>query len=210
MGVDDDGRERLRFISGDVAIPPYPDWAQTDEALASITRLMRRFHDASASFVQRADDTWSSEMVDPDGGAIVCHNDVCLENVVFQGGEAVGLLDFDFAAPGRPVYDLACFSRMCVPIDDDNRPRFGWRDADLPARLRLIADEYGLHAHERIEMLDALNGTILRGGEFVLRQVNAGDPNFIAMWTQMGGMTRFDNRRAWWAASRPQFEAAMR
>jgi Ser/Thr protein kinase RdoA (MazF antagonist) len=31
---------------------------------------------------------------------------------VFHEGTAVGLLDFDFAAPGRPVYDLAAFARM--------------------------------------------------------------------------------------------------
>ena len=49
-------------------------------------------------------------MADPEGGPVVCHNDVCLENVVFRNGEAVALLDFDFAAPGRPVYDLACFA----------------------------------------------------------------------------------------------------
>ena len=30
---------------------------------------------------------------------MVCHNDVCLENVVFRGGAAVALLDFEFAAP---------------------------------------------------------------------------------------------------------------
>ena len=72
-------------------------------------------------------------MADPEGGPVVCHNDVCLENVVFRDGEAVALLDFDFAAPGRPVYDLACFARMCVPIDDDeNRARFGWHGDDLP------------------------------------------------------------------------------
>ncbi len=211
IGVDDDGRERLHFIAGEVAVPPYPDWAQTDETLASIARLMRRFHDASASFVARADDTWSSEMVDPERGAVICHNDVCLENVVFRDGEAVGLLDFDFAAPGRAVYDLACFARMCVPIDDDNnRPRFGWQPADLPARLRLIADEYGLNADQRAEMVAALDGTIVRGGEFVLRRVAAGDVNFIAMWAEMGGMTRYDDRRAWWTASRPLFDAAMR
>lgn len=167
VGVDADGRERLRFIAGDVAIPPYPDWAQTDEAIASIARLMRRFHDAARSFERRSDDTWSDEMVDPAGGSIICHNDVCLENVVFQDGEAIGLLDFDFAAPGRPVYDLACFARMCVPIDDDeNRPQLGWQPADLPTRLRLIADEYGLAAEERREMVQALDGTIVRGGEF--------------------------------------------
>ncbi len=30
LGVAADGRERLVFIEGDVALPPYPDWARTD------------------------------------------------------------------------------------------------------------------------------------------------------------------------------------
>ena len=55
----------------------------------------------------------------PEADPFVCHNDICLENVVFRDGRAVGLLDFDFSALGRPVYDLAQFARMCVPIDDD-------------------------------------------------------------------------------------------
>ena len=50
VGVDADGRERLRFIDGDVPLPPYPDWARTDEALGSIARLIRRFHDAARAF----------------------------------------------------------------------------------------------------------------------------------------------------------------
>jgi Ser/Thr protein kinase RdoA (MazF antagonist) len=42
----------------------------------------------------------------------VCHNDVCIENVVFDDRrEAVGLLDFDFAAPGRAVRDLVHTAR---------------------------------------------------------------------------------------------------
>ena len=144
------------------------------------------------------------------GGPVICHNDVCLENVVFRDGEAVALLDFDFAAPGRPVYDLACFARMCVPIDDDeNRARFGWNDDDLPARLRLVADTYGLGREERVEVVRALDNAIAHGGEFVQRRVDAGDPNFTAMWAEMGGMARFDRRRAWWQASRPHFAAAM-
>jgi thiamine kinase-like enzyme len=60
---------------------------------------------------------------------MICHNDVCLENVVFRDGEAVALLDFDFAAPGRPLFDLAAFARMCVPIDDDlSASRRGFED----------------------------------------------------------------------------------
>ena len=38
---------------------------------------------------------------------------------MFRRGEAVALLDFDFASPGRRTYDLANFARMCVPTDDD-------------------------------------------------------------------------------------------
>jgi aminoglycoside phosphotransferase (APT) family kinase protein len=210
IGVDDDGRERLRFIDGDVPLPPYPDWAQTDGALASVARLMRRFHDAARAFDVRLDDTWSDEMSDPVGGRVMCHNDVCMENVVFRDGRAIALLDFDFAAPGRVVYDLACMARMCVPIDDESRVRFGWRPADLPRRLRLVADEYGLTAAERAEMVEALDGSIASGGLFVLRRVEAGEQNFIEMWNSMGGMARFDRRRAWWSETRPKFDAAMR
>ena len=209
VGVDADGRERLEFLDGDVPLVPYPSWAQSDEALASVARLLRRFHDAAGSVPATGADTWSNEMQDPLGGRVVCHNDVCLENVVFRDGEAVALLDFDFAAPGRPEYDLACFARMCVPIDDESRTRFGWASADLPGRLRLVADAYGLGPNGRDVVLDALDRSIAAGGQFLQARVAAGDPNFTTMWESMGGMARFDRRRAWWAASRAAFAAAM-
>lgn len=211
LGVDADGRERLRFIDGDVPVPPYPDWARHDDALASVAALLRRFHDASAAaFRPGPDDSWSDEMADPAGGPVVVHNDVCLENVVFRHGRAVGLLDFDFAAPGRPLYDLAAFARMCVPVDDPTRTRLGWTlDADLPARLRLVADAYGCDAVARAELLGCLDDTIADGGRFVLRRVEAGDANFAAMWEAGGGMARYDRRRAWWAAERAAFAAAL-
>ena len=209
VGIDPDGRERLVFIPGDVAIPPYPAWAQTDRSLASMARLLRRYHDASGH-VGAPRGSWSDEMADPQGGPIVCHNDVCLENVVFRDGEAVGLLDLDFAAPGRAVHDLAQFARMCVPVDDDqNASRLGWSPADRAARLRVVADAYGLDATGRASLLDLVDVSIARGGAFVRRRVEAGDPNFIAMWDGMGGEERFDRRRRWFAAERSRFADAL-
>jgi aminoglycoside phosphotransferase (APT) family kinase protein len=41
----------------------------------------------------------------------VSHDDLCLENVVFQDGQAVGLIDFDSAAPGQPLHDIEQFAR---------------------------------------------------------------------------------------------------
>ena len=141
----------------------------------------------------------------------MCHNDVCLENVVFRAGNAVALLDFDYVAPGRPIYDLAQMARMCVPIDDDtNAVRLGWEPSDRPRRLRLVADEYGLDARGRVELLEILAMSIARGGEFVRRRVEAGDPNFVRMWDEMGGAARFDRRREWFNERHEQFVNALR
>src|ERR671924_2395830 len=50
LGVDDRGREMLSFIPGQAAIEPYPEWALTDDALVSVAELLRRYHNAAASF----------------------------------------------------------------------------------------------------------------------------------------------------------------
>jgi hypothetical protein len=213
VGIDGDGRERLVFIEGDVAVPPYPSWVQTDEALASAAVLLRRCHQAARSF-DPSTATWNTEMADPEGGPIVCHNDACLENVVFRDGVAVALIDWDFAAPGRPEYDVAQLARYAVPIEDDlSAARLGWvpvAPRRRPGRLRLVADAYGLDAAGRTRLLSILDDLVARGGEFVLARVEAGDANFIAMWDQVGGMERFDRRRRWWADARPTFVDALR
>jgi hypothetical protein len=207
--IQGDGRERLAFIEGDVPLPPFPAWAQTDEALGSIAALIRAFHEASSGVPIRAE-TWSDELADPRGGSMICHNDVCLENVVFREGKAIGLLDFDFAAPGRPIFDLAALARMCVPIDDDlSAARLGFEMTDRPVRLRLVADTYGLDAKERRELVRHLDRSMRRGGEFVQRRVSAGDLNFIRMHAEMGGMERYDRRLRWWEESSQVFATAM-
>ena len=217
VGVDPDGRERLMFIEGDVPIPPYPAWAQTDTALVSVAALLRRYHDAANVIGVPDDSVWSDEMADPRSEGhddpqrtlLICHNDVCIENVVFREGVAVGLLDFDYAAPGRPLYDLAQFARMCVPVDDDTNARMlGWETHDVFARLRLVVDAYGLPP-DRSEFLDILAGGIQRGGQFVRRKVESGDPNFIKMWNELGGKERFDRRRRWFDANRDRFAEAL-
>jgi hypothetical protein len=208
--IGQDGRERLEFIDGDVPVPPYPQWAQSGRALESAASLLRRFHHATESF-DLTGTTWSAELADPVGGpGIVCHNDVCLENVVFRDGEAVALLDFDFAAPGRPVYDLARLALLCVPVDDDvSAARLGWQPADKIARLKLVAEAYGLDTAGRASLLEILSDRIAHGGEFVRRQVEAGNQNFAQMWNQMGGAERFDRRRRWWRHHRLGFAARL-
>ena len=203
------GRERLRFVVGDVPCPPFPRWSQSDAALASTAALLRRFHDATLTFVPPTDARWDSELADPRPGDVICHNDVCPENVVYRAGEAVALLDFDFAAPGRRVHDLASLARMCIPIDtDDDAARTGRRGLDPFRRLRVAADSYGLTT-DRPELVDALANQIRGGGAFVQRRVDAGDPAFTAMWSEMGGAERYERRERWFDANRQRFLDAL-
>jgi hypothetical protein len=210
IGIDEDGRERLEFVEGEVPVAPYPDWTQSDAALASVARLLRGLHDAARSF-DAADLTWNDALADPAGGTLVVHNDVEPSNVVFRDGIAVALLDFEFSAPGRPIYDLAHLARLWVPIDDDlDQARLGWRPADRPARLRLVADAYGLDQDGRAELLSAIGDAIDRLDAAVRRSVDAGAPNAIAMWNRTGGRERYDRRRRWWMDHHVEFAAALR
>jgi hypothetical protein len=203
--LDPEGREWLSFIPGEVPVPPFPAWSRTDAVLASTAQLIRAFHDASAGFSQPDDGSWSTELADPMGGDVICHNDVCPENVVYRDGIAVALLDFDFAAPGRRTFDLASFASMCVPLDaDEDAARTGRSGLDPFTRLRVVADAYGLPSDRR-ELVDLIGDRFASGGEFVQRRVDAGIEAFVEMWNMMGGKERYERRQRWFESQRERF-----
>jgi hypothetical protein len=207
LGIASDGRERLAFIPGDVPLPPFPSWSLTDLALASTGTLLRAFHDAQHGYVAPPEAAWSDEMADSVVGPMICHNDVCPENVVFRDGIAVALLDFDFAAPGRPLHDLVQFAKMWVPLDtDEDAARSGRAGLDPFHRLRVVVDSYGLPPG-RTEFLDLLGESIVavRAGGFVRRRIEAGDQAFIDMAETMGGLERYERRYQWFERNRQRF-----
>jgi len=207
-GRDEEGRETFEWIDGDVPVPPYPAWWLTDEALASVGRLLRRYHDAVRSFAPPPGLAWSDELADPCGGPIVCHNDVCPENVVFRDGEAVALLDFDLAAPGRPVWDLANTARMWIPL---RPPELAGERAHLDPfhRLAVLVAAYGLDDREHQPLADAILLSKQLGTRFVQRRVRAGEPAFVETWEQRGGKAGDDRLIAWLDQNREPFLRAL-
>ena len=147
-------------------------------------------------------------MADPDAGSVpavdlvICHNDVCLENLVYRDRVAVGLLDFDFAAPGRRVHDLATFARMNVPIDNEEDAALLGRCGPFEPirRLRVVADAYGLWPGSRRVLGRARRRCAARGGQFLQRRLDEGNAAFRQMVETTGGMAKFDRRRAWFTA----------
>jgi GNAT superfamily N-acetyltransferase len=204
LGFEADGRERLSFIPGEVPRRPLPAWWWTDRALASVAALLRRYHDIAATFVPQPDATWSSELADPRGGTLICHNDICPENLVFQDGTAIAVIDFDFAAPGRAVYDLAQLAKMCVPLcaPSDAAQRDG-SPLDIFARLRVVADAYRLPP-DRTAFVEAIDDALAVGDRFVKARVAAGEAAFVEMWAQRGGDDYARRRRAWYDAHRDE------
>jgi Ser/Thr protein kinase RdoA (MazF antagonist) len=196
LGIDERGREVLSYVAGDVPVPPYPAWALRDETLASVAQLLRRYHAAAAGF-DPIGRTWSTELVDPEGGPIAAHHDVCPENVVFREGNAVALLDFDFAGPGRPLSDVASTISMWAPLRDPSTVTPDRAALDPFTRARVFCDAYGVTTPEREELLEAWPRMRRQGIAFVRRHVDAGEPAFVEMWTEAGGEEGERRNLAW-------------
>jgi hypothetical protein len=207
LGKDLEGRDLYKWIDGDVPIPPFPTWALTDEALISTASLIRRLHDALSNFEAPPGASWSNERSDPRGGPLICHTDICPENVVFREGQAIAILDFDFASPGRPVWDLAMAARMWIPLR--SRPDEDLRDATA-RRLGCLAAGYGLERADHEEFVEAIIEAQRVGNAFVRRRVQAREPGFVAMWHERGGAEWFEGVTAWMEGQRSPWLEALR
>jgi hypothetical protein len=198
LGTGDRGREVLSWIPGDVPLPPFPAWAMSDEALISVARLLRGYHDAVDGFVATHPGfMWSTELADPTGGWVLCHDDLCPENVVFREGRAVALLDFDYAGPGRRVWDVVATAAMWAPLVVPD-----WRKTHPPgldgvSRTALFADSYGLDKTDRRAFFEVLTQRRAVGRNFVARHVKAGETSFIDMVDEFGGPEKWAATDRW-------------
>jgi hypothetical protein len=206
LGVDDRGREVLSFIPGHAAIEPYQDWALTDQALVSVAELLRRYHDAAASF-DASGRNWPEFVPAEFREGLVSHNDPNLDNVIFSGGVAVGLIDFDLAGPGSAVWDVTCAARLWAPLRDEHDAPEELRGRSLD-RLRMFTDAYGLARRERSRVVDAAIHTHERCYRVVRAAVDGGHETFGRMWRE-GGEAKADRTRRWIASHGPQMRAAL-
>jgi hypothetical protein len=80
---------------------------------------------------------------------LVTHRDYYPGNVVFRDGLPVALIDFDLAKPTTRLYDIVNALWYWAPLRDprDRAPAF--RDLDIPRRIALFADTYGMTARQR-------------------------------------------------------------
>jgi len=103
-GIDDQGREILDFIPGEV-LHDMPAWLWDEAVLTDVARALREWHEATASFDVRPGDAWFWPGLEP--REVSCHNDFAPYNHVFRDGRFVGAIDYDICYPGPCRWDLA-------------------------------------------------------------------------------------------------------
>lgn len=201
VGLESD-TEILTFIPGDVALPPFPAWSASDELLISVAELQHPYHEAVIGFRPAADAIWGDGPAPHEySGSFVCHNDLCLENVVVRDGRAVGFIDFDFADPVDPVWDIAIALRHWVPMWDPLDLGEHHAPLDKVERCRYFFDAHRLHRRERIRTVDALLAFSDRALTFVRTQAESGHTGHRAQW-DAGYESKNRRAHAWVAANR--------
>lgn len=105
-GLDPAGREILTYLDGFVPWSSLPPEVLEPASLRSVGRLTREFHDLTAGTTLAA------------GHEVVCHNDLSPKNTIYHlapaaaadadhGARAIAFIDWDIAAPGLRIHDLA-------------------------------------------------------------------------------------------------------
>ncbi len=157
LGFDDEGRECLSYVEGEVGlgegfIPDQhgrfdvrlPDYVWSDQALIHLGGLLRSYHDAASSFPLNGRH-WRLEPRNPI--ETICHNDLSPWNTVFRAGLPVAFIDWDAAAPGPRSWDLGFIAWRWVPFWRDEKCEAHGLPKGVPEKARrfqLLVEAYGI------------------------------------------------------------------
>lgn len=201
-GIDDEGREVLTFIDGESGTA---GWAKVvdERGLVAMARLLREYHDAVRGFRPTAEAGWAGFT---GGGQLVLHGDFGPWNLVWRGTQPIGIIDWDYAWPGRPVHDVAYALEYVAPFRDDELCRrwLAYPDApDRRRRLELFAEDYGL------ESASGLVDEVLAQQQAVwerARRLAAQGAQPQAEWQETGFLDTTADRLRWTRDNRALFE----
>lgn len=146
LGFDENGREVLSYIDGQSGVD---GWSKivTDEGLRKFAKLLRDYHNAIADYAPPDDAVWACATGVPGNGQIMCHGDFGPWNIVWQGDEPVGIVDWDLVVPAEPRFDVLYALEYSAPFRD-NENAIKWHHfSEVPNRkhrINIFAEAYGL------------------------------------------------------------------
>ena len=139
LGLDEQGREILTFVPGDVVRYPLPAWIWHLDILRDAATMLRKIHDAGAHL---ADTSRPWLLASHEPAEVVCANDFAPYNMVFRDRKLTGAFDFDAASPGPRIWDVAYLAYQLVPLIEgtgSGEPA----EEEKPGRLDDLIEAYG-------------------------------------------------------------------
>jgi Ser/Thr protein kinase RdoA (MazF antagonist) len=181
LGIDERGREVLTFIPGTPAWPDRFSLLDGDGQLGRVGRLIRDFHDAVTGFTPPIEARWQALIPAP-GDEIIAHHDLAPWNLII-GGRRWAFIDWDTAAPGTRLWDLAYAMHGFAPLSADP----AHQRADAGHRLRVIADAYGLTEQQRLAVIPLLGRRTQAMHDFLAERAARGAQPWAQLWQEGQG-----------------------
>jgi hypothetical protein len=166
LGTDAEGRDEFTFVPG--LVPwEYDERVAAPGSLAALARLVRAAHDLTAGHPLAGDDE------------VVCHNDLSFRNTVYRAEAGllhpVALIDWDLAAPGRRVHDVAHLCWQFLRLGPERRAVWAG------PRMRVVADAYGLAGEDRAGLVATVLWWQERCRQGIERGAADGDPAMVRL-----------------------------
>ena len=215
LGIDAQNREVLSYLPGQVPYRPLPGYALADATLVALAELQLRYHEAVTGFEPPSGARWDGELTWRVDGPVelICHCDINLENVIFRpspdGPQPYALIDFDLARPGTRLVDIIQTLRYWAPLaaPADRDPAFA--GLDVPARIAVFCEAYGLSYAERARLVPVAVRWIRRSRTTITERAERGGEAWARM-LDAGVGERLVRAADWLERCRPEIEARLR
>lgn len=155
-GFATDGREMLKFIEG--ASPQPLAWS--NEAVYEIGEMLRKLHDITVQWTPPVDAYWRPWFIREMEGkrTVIGHGDLGPWNILAREGRPVAFIDWDYAGPLDPLWELAHVAWQNAQLYDDDVALLNQLPEATARALqaRLILDGYGLEHSERLGFVNRM------------------------------------------------------
>lgn len=175
-----DALETVSFVPGEAGEYPWSADVASEAALVTSARLLRRYHDAAATFPRdQSRDVWSQAERLP--VETIVHGDFAPYNCVYDGIAAIGLIDFDTAHPGPRVWDVASAVYRFAPFTTGTVE--GATVPSLDERLDRAAEfcrAYELDDRSRGVLVETMTASLVALVTTMETEAAAGNPKFVS------------------------------
>jgi hypothetical protein len=180
-GYAADGRLAVTYVPGS---SPQP-YAWPEATVGTIGVLLRDLHRATRSFVPPAEAAWRPWWMHElaGDGPVIGHCDLGPWNIIGVDGAPRAFIDWEFAGPVDPLWELAEVVWLNAQLhDDDIAARHGLPDAATRARMaRAIVDGYELPHADRTEFVDRLVAVAAHGARAEAVMYDVGPDSIAAV-----------------------------